>query len=203
VYYDRLYGPRRWTTAVNLNLAIGQGENDQTLLSMMRFYQMLASDGRMRAPYVVKPAGEELPSLDLTPEQLAGLRLAMINVVEEGTARASRLANLRMAGKTATSQNPHGLSHGWFIGFAPADTPEIVVGAIVEFAEHGSNIAPLVSKVIARYLGADTLAAAQIRRYLPADSAPASGQLLPGVRDSAREPLDTLQDTTRGPIPRR
>src|SRR5256885_2055586 len=25
-YYDRVYGPRRWTAAVTLNLAIGQGE---------------------------------------------------------------------------------------------------------------------------------------------------------------------------------
>jgi penicillin-binding protein 2 len=204
-YYDRLYGPRRWTTAVNLNLAIGQGENDQTLLSMVRFYQMLASDGRMRAPYVVHPVSEALPSLELSPEQLAGLRQAMVNVVEEGTARASRVRNLAIAGKTATAQNPHGPDHGWFIGFAPAEQPEIVVGAIIEFAEHGTAVAPLVSKVIARYLGADTVAAAEIRRYLPTDSAPASGQLLPGLRDSLRDSLsDTLRDTSSGrPIPRR
>jgi len=43
--YDRVYGPRRWTAAVTLNLAIGQGENAQTLVNMIRFYQMLASDG--------------------------------------------------------------------------------------------------------------------------------------------------------------
>src|SRR2546425_8915502 len=41
-YYDRVYGPRRWTAAVTLNLAIGQGENAQTLVNMIRFYQMLA-----------------------------------------------------------------------------------------------------------------------------------------------------------------
>src|SRR3989454_10512018 len=45
-YYDRAYGPRRWTSAVTLNLAIGQGENAQTLVDMVRLYQMLASDGR-------------------------------------------------------------------------------------------------------------------------------------------------------------
>jgi penicillin-binding protein 2 len=202
-YYDRLYGPRRWTTAVNLNLAIGQGENDQTLVSMVRLYQMLASDGKMRPPYVVRPAEERAPSIDISEEQLLGLRTAMISVVEEGTARASRVRNLRIAGKTATAQNPHGLDHGWFIGFAPAEKPEIVVGAIIEFVEHGSAVAPLVSRIIARYLGADTVAAAQIRRFLPADSAPTSGQLLPGVRDSLRDsvapiPMDTVSDTTRG-----
>jgi penicillin-binding protein 2 len=207
-YYDRLYGPRRWTSAVNLNLAIGQGENDQTLMSMVRFYQMLATDGQMRAPYVVRATEQEPRTIDVSPEQLAGLRTAMLNVVEEGTARASRVRNLRIAGKTATSQNPHGLDHGWFIGFAPADKAEIVVGAIIEFAEHGSAVAPLVSRIIARYLGADTVAAVELRRYLPADSAPTSGQLLPGVRDSVRDtvpvvPTDTLTDTTRGLPPSR
>ena len=49
-----------------------------------------------------------------------------------------------MAGKTGTAQNPHGKDHGWFIGFAPADEPELVVGAIMEFAEHGTVVAPYV-----------------------------------------------------------
>src|SRR5206468_2000067 len=52
-YYDRAYGPRRWTSAVTLNLAIGQGENAQTLVNMVRFYQMLASDGHARPPFLV------------------------------------------------------------------------------------------------------------------------------------------------------
>src|SRR5207253_2436204 len=47
-YYDRVYGPRRWTSAVTLNLAIGQGENAQTLVNMLRFYQMpRATAGRV------------------------------------------------------------------------------------------------------------------------------------------------------------
>jgi penicillin-binding protein 2 len=184
-YYDRLYGPRRWTSAVALNLAIGQGENAQTLVQMVRLYQQLASDGRMRTPFVVRlnPAAAratENASLDLSPDQLSILRRAMIAVVEQGTARGSRLASLQIAGKTATSQNPHGADHGWFIGFAPAEKPEIVVGAIVEFAEHGSTIAPLVSRVIAHYLGIDETRARQMRVIVPADSAPAPFSL-PGL----------------------
>src|SRR2546422_778402 len=71
-YYDRFYGPRRWTAAVTLNLAIGQGENAQTLASMVRFYQMLASDGRVRPPYLVHPGTAPGVNLDLTADQLAG-----------------------------------------------------------------------------------------------------------------------------------
>jgi penicillin-binding protein 2 len=174
-YYDRLYGARRWTSAVALNLAIGQGENAQTLINMVRLYQQLASDGRMRTPFLVRPApnpSAESVSLDLTPEQIAGLRRAMVAVVEQGTARGSRLASLQIAGKTATSQNPHGADHGWFIGFGPAEKPEIVVGAIIEFSEHGSAVAPLVSRTIARYLGMDETRAATMRMAVPADSAP-------------------------------
>src|SRR2546428_13188799 len=55
-YFDRVYGPRRWPTAVTLNLAIGQGETAQTLVDMVRLYQMLASDRRSPSPHVGHPA---------------------------------------------------------------------------------------------------------------------------------------------------
>ncbi len=196
-YYDRYYGPRRWTSAVTLNLAIGQGENAQTLVNMVRFYQMLASDGRARTPYLVHPLANSSMSLDLTPDQLAGLRQALINVVERGTARGARRydSTLTIAGKTGTAQNPHGPAHGWFIGFAPADKPEIVVGAIVEFAREGPYVAPLVTRVIARYLGGDTTVASNLRLVLPTDTAPHPMQVLPGPP----EPDTTVTDTTTMP----
>ena len=194
-YYDRVYGPRRWTSAVTLNLAIGQGENAQTLVNMVRFYQMLASDGRARAPYLVHPAAGPAVTLGLGPEQLAGLRQAMISVVERGTARgAARFGgSIAIAGKTGTAQNPHGPAHGWFIGFAPAEKPEIVVGAIVEFAREGPYVAPLVTRVIGRYLGVDTTAASNIRIVLPTDTAPHPMQLLPGppAEDTTITPPDS------------
>lgn len=194
-YYDRSYGPRRWTSAVTLNLAIGQGENAQTLVNMVRFYQMLASDGKARTPYLVHPAAASSVSLDLAPDQLAGLRQAMISVVERGTARgAARFGgSIAIAGKTGTAQNPHGPAHGWFIGFAPAEKPEIVVGAIVEFAREGPYVAPLVTRVIGHYLGVDTTAASRIRIVLPTDTAPHPMQLLPGPpeEDTTVTPLDT------------
>jgi penicillin-binding protein 2 len=179
-YYDRLYGPRRWTSAVALNLAIGQGENAQTLIQMVRLFQQLASDGRMRTPFVVRPspiANTENASLDLSPDQLTILRRAMIAVVEQGTGRVGRLASLQIAGKTGTAQNSHGPDHGWFIAFGPAEKPEIVVGAIVEFAQHGTSVAPMVARMIAHYLGIEDTRATNIRITVPADSAPEPFQL--------------------------
>ena len=179
-YYDRLYGSRRWTSAVILNLAIGQGENAQSLINAVRLYQMLATDGDGRTPYVVRARERSATSLGLTPDQLGVLRRAMRNVVEQGTGGGARLADITIAGKTSTAQNPQGPDHGWFIGFGPVDKPEIVVGAIIEFARHGSSVAPLVARAIARYLGADSTVARQIRLVLVADSAPEPIQLLPG-----------------------
>ena len=200
-YYDKLYGTRGWTSAVALNLAIGQGENAQTLVQMVRLYQQLASDGRMRTPFVVRPTTTrpDHPSLGLSPDQIAVLRRAMIAVVEQGTARGGRMASLQIAGKTATSQNPHGPDHGLFIGFAPAEKPEIVVGAIIEFSRHGSAVAPLVSRVIARYLGIDEVRASQLRAALPADSAPEPFAIPAVPSDTVLPPIPTDSAVPRPP----
>ncbi len=152
-YYQRRYGPRGWTNAVTLNLAIGQGENDQTILSMARFYTALATDGAAATPHLVKqerPKRE--PLLHLTPAQLQVLRDAMAAVVSRGTARGSRLETVTIGGKTGTAQNSHGEDHAWFVGFAPVDQPKIVVAVMLEFGGHGTAAARIASKIIAKYL---------------------------------------------------
>jgi penicillin-binding protein 2 len=172
-YYDKLYGPRGWSNAVILNLAIGQGENTQTLMNMVKFYGALAGAGHTSTPYLVSPDSATTFDLGLTNDQLEGLRRALIAVVERGTAARSRLADLQVAGKTGTAQNPHGKDHGWFIGFAPAEKPEIVVGAVFEFGVHGTVVAPYVVRTISRYLlGPDSSEKTTFRILVPEDSAP-------------------------------
>jgi len=184
-YFDRLYGPRRWSpAATTLNFAIGQGENTQTLINMVHFYAALAGSGEEVAPFVVRPReGSKGRSLGLGSDQLEGLRHALIAVVERGTAAASRREDLQVAGKTGTAQNPHGKDHGWFIGFAPADKPQLVVGGIMEFAEHGTVVAPYVVQALRRYiLGPDTAAAkvpVKLRVLAPEDTAPRTLELDP------------------------
>lgn len=174
-YFDRLYGPGAWTSGVTLNLAIGQGENAQTPINMVKFYGALArGDGRAPTPHLVEaldgpPVGDQI----ISPEHVRELREALEMVVESGTAIASRVRNLRIAGKTGTAQNAHGENHGWFIAFAPAEAPEIVVGAIVEFGEHGSSVAPYVNRIIARHLlGPAVDLDRPVQYVLPSDSAP-------------------------------
>ncbi|MGE0443269.1 MAG: penicillin-binding protein 2 [Gemmatimonadales bacterium] len=189
-YYDRTYGPRGWSPpAASLNLAIGQGENAQTLISMTRFYAALAGDGPIPVPYLYQPpTGVKPRSLGLTAEQLAGLRDAMGKVVSEGTARSSQGRDLNVAGKTGTAQNSQGPDHGWFIAFAPADHPRIVVGSIMENALHGTAVAPFVVKVIRRYLtGGDPLTEKEpIKVIGPADSATTATELPPDTLVTGR-----------------
>ena len=185
-YYDRVRGPRGWTNAVTLNLSIGQGENAQSLINILRFYAALAGDGRANPPYLVRPApGRAAVSLGLRPDQLAGLRAALAEVVRTGTAAASGGREINVAGKTGTAQNPHGKDHGWFVGFAPADSPRVVVGAIMEFKEHGSTVARYVVQVMRRYLSQQypELAKARLR--------------FPVAEDSVARPAEVIPDTVR------
>ena len=151
-YFDRVYGRGGWTQAVSLNLGIGQGENDQTVINMVRFYAALANGGRVPTPFIVRPRVAPPKPIQLPDSTFLGVRQALLAVVEQGTARGIRVANLHIAGKTGTGQNPHGPDHGWFIGFAPAENPKIVVGGILEFGVHGTTMAPYVGRVIERYL---------------------------------------------------
>ena len=157
-YYDRLYGPRGWTNAVTLNLSIGQGENDQTVVNMARFYTALATDGYAAKPEIVRRNPERQQLLHLDTKQMAALRTAMLDVVSaRGTAGASAIVGIPIAGKTGTAQNSTDKGdHAWFVGFAPADDPKIVVAIMVEFGEHGSSAARLASRVIGAYLKSPT-----------------------------------------------
>ena len=41
--------------------------------------------------------------------------------------------------------------HGWFVGYAPRENPEIAVVALAENSCHGSSAAPIVRDVIEAY----------------------------------------------------
>jgi penicillin-binding protein 2 len=157
-YYNKKYGPRGWNQSNSLNLAIGQGENSQTVVNMARFYTALATDGQASHPQVVRGTSEKERLFELDSSQMAGIRAALAGVVAHGTAAASRIEGLTLAGKTGTAQNtqdPHH-DHAWFVGFAPADDPKIVVAVMLEFGGSGTRSAHIASKIIEHYLKAST-----------------------------------------------
>ena len=158
-YYNKRYGARGWSSAVILNLAIGQGENAQTVLNMARFYSALATDGRLATPSIVKRPATRDSIMALSGEQLRALREAMAGVVQAGgTAASAAIVGVRLAGKTGTAQNAQDPTrdHAWFVAMAPAEDPRIVVAVMLEFGGHGTRAARVASKIVERYLKART-----------------------------------------------
>jgi len=158
-YFNKRYGARGWSQGNTLNLAIGQGENSQTVVSMARFYTALATDGEAARPRVAQGASEKVRLFQLDSAQMAGLRAALAGVVSRGTAAGSRIEGLFLAGKTGTAQsgkfvNSVELNHAWFVGFAPANDPRIVVAVMLEYGGHGTRSAHIASKIIEHYLKA-------------------------------------------------
>ena len=157
-WFTRRFG---WapTEAEVLSMSIGQGPNDQSALKMAQFFAAVATDGSAPAPRVLQDApaaavGKPL-ELNVGAEHLEALREGMRRVVRrEGTAYGSALEHWDWAGKTGTSQNSHGKDHGWFVGVAgePGGGPEVVVAAIIEEGEHGSDVAQIAAKAADYYL---------------------------------------------------
>ena len=155
-YYNKRYGVRGWTQANSMILAIGQGENSQTVVNMARFYTALATNGEAAHPQVVRGPSEKERLFELDSTNMAGIRAALAGVVSRGTAAASRIEGLTLAGKTGTAQNAEDKTrdHAWFVGFAPADNPKIVVAVMIEFGGLGTRSAHIASKIIEHYLKA-------------------------------------------------
>jgi penicillin-binding protein 2 len=160
-YFNQKYGPRGWTPGEKeLNLAIGQGENAQTVVNMARFYSALATDGSEPTPMIRQGAAKRTKTISLAPDQLVQLRKAMMGVVSEGgTAAAAAIKGVKVAGKTGTAQtlkydkNGKPLYFAWFAGMAPAEDPKIVVVVMVpNVTFEGATSAGLATKIIAHYL---------------------------------------------------
>jgi penicillin-binding protein 2 len=165
-YYNKTYGARRWSNAVTLNLSIGQGENSQTVVNMAKFYAALATDGTAPTPEVVKQAPVRTRIYKLNQEQMDGLRTALAGVVGQGTAQSARIEGIMLAGKTGTAQTGKRvdgveLNHAWFVGFAPADKPTIVVAVMLEYGGHGGRAAHVASSIISHYLKVAPVTAVQ------------------------------------------
>mgnify|MGYP003694269535 CR=1 FL=1 len=91
-------------------------------------------------------------------------RRALADVVEEGTATKAQLGPIQVAGKTGTAQvfkKSVGVDadkqpkderdHAWFIGYAPADKPEIAFAIVIEHGGHGgTTAAPVVRRTCSR-----------------------------------------------------
>jgi len=150
---DRLYGKEKWTQALMLNLAVGQGELVVTPLQMLQLAEIIAQKGRFYQPHLLDHTHNPLTGettyvkvdssfIDAIPEfAFDRVREGMRMVVQSGTGRAATVPNVEVAGKTGTAQNPHGKDHAWFVGFAPFDKPQVAIVVLVENGGGGGGVA--------------------------------------------------------------
>jgi penicillin-binding protein 2 len=141
-----------------LSLVIGQGPTTMTVLKLAHIYASLARpDGRVPAPRLAmldEPPADTL-HMDFTPRDQWYLNAGMRRVTAPGgTAGLSRIRDWDFIGKTGTAQNPHGPSHGWFVGTGGpfGEEPEIAVTMFMEFAETGTIASGYVGEAINFYL---------------------------------------------------
>ena len=168
---------RNWTKGDTLNISIGQGSLLTSLLQLGVAYNVIATEGLLVKPFVVKKRGAILQSpmiLDTISDRIERkhfitMKRALHNVVhgEKGTARWYQLPFVSFSGKTGTAQvvsldskklyescsklPREKRHHGWFISFAPSEDAEIVVAVFTEHSCSGSKGSASVARDIIEY----------------------------------------------------
>lgn len=170
-HFNKIYGEKGWRSSTIISLGIGQGEILVTPLQLCNLFAAIANGGWYYTPHVVKAAIDpetqknviktpEKHYTKISPEWFIPVNKGLRDVVETGTARASRVEGLDIRGKTGTVQNPHGDDHAMFAGYAMGkdSTPAIAIAVCVENAGFGATYsAPIASLIIEKYLN-DTIA---------------------------------------------
>ena len=166
-------GRQQWYTGDTFFLGIGQGYIEATPLQIVRMTATIANGGLLMKPKVVRevrdadgnvlvPAGPNvIRRVAVDPKNLETMRLAMRLAISEGTANKAAVPGVSVAGKTGTAEFGTRLGagsiygryreHGWFVGFAPYENPEI---AVVVFNEEGSGAntaAPTAGRIMDYY----------------------------------------------------
>jgi penicillin-binding protein 2 len=166
----------KWYAGETISVAIGQGANGLTPISLARFYAMLATKGKLLTPHLFygtrnedngqvelfQPPAPRETGLD--PKNWAALDEALYQVVQNGTAKASKIPGLDIAGKTGTSQVTSFVdkSHystlaknlrdnALFAGYAPHDNPQVAFAVVAENAGFGASSAAPIAKKLVEY----------------------------------------------------
>jgi penicillin-binding protein 2 len=173
---------QRWYAGDTVSVGIGQGYSLVTPMQLAAATATLANNGIAYKPHFLKAVknsvSNELLKMENKPALNLGLSTADIDLVKRamvavtqpgGTAVAASAGALyHIAGKTGTAQvvgikqgekydasklGERHRDHAWFISFAPAENPKIVVVVLAENGGHGGGTAaPIARKVMDYYL---------------------------------------------------
>ncbi|HSC73293.1 MAG TPA: penicillin-binding protein 2 [Gaiellaceae bacterium] len=143
--HGKLFAPTNPATQVDPGrLAFGQERLQVTPLQMAMVGATIANHGVQMKPQMIErilsPGGNTVTHF--TPERLATpikrqtaaeLTQMMELAVQGGTGTSAQIPGVRVAGKTGTAETGRGnINTTWFVSFAPADAPKIVVAVVVE-----------------------------------------------------------------------
>lgn len=168
---------KKWYRGETLPVSIGQGYVLTTPIQLASMIATVANEGTVYRPHLVKrivdPDGKVVKEFSpqvlrrtaVTPRFYRPVKEGLLAVVNEqrGTGAMARLYEVRVAGKTGTSQVvklrdskgnvPYQYrDHALFVAFAPYDKPEVAVAVVVEHGEHGgSAAAPIAGSILRAY----------------------------------------------------
>jgi penicillin-binding protein 2 len=169
---------RRWIVGDQISVGIGQGFNAYTPLQMAHAMAILANNGVVYKPHLVKTiknaaTGETretqpkpIEHLKLKEEHIKVIKDAMVGVNQEGTsAGIFKNASYPNGGKTGTAQvyslkgekyeadkiDERLRDHAWFIAFAPVDKPTIALAVLVENGGFGAQAAAPIARAVMDY----------------------------------------------------
>jgi len=146
------------------NAAYGQGETLVTPLQMALVAATIANDGVTMKPRLVtstvsaKSGAHDVGASELrgvlSADQAHAIRDAMIQAVEGQYGRefttGAAVPGITTAGKSGTAQlGGSGEPNSWFIGFAPANDPQVAIAVVVEHGGRGGErAAPLAGQLM-------------------------------------------------------
>ncbi|AFY70116.1 peptidoglycan glycosyltransferase [Thalassoporum mexicanum PCC 7367] len=147
----------QWYVGNTINMSIGQGDLQASLLQVALMTAVPANGGYMVRPHLRLDdvaAKTWRKSLDLKPSTVAILQQGLRDVMTYGTGQGLNIDDIVVtAGKSGTAEDPPRENHVWFTVYGPYDNPEILV---VAFGENsgggGSSIAgPIAMQVMKAY----------------------------------------------------
>lgn len=168
---------KRWFHGETLSVAIGQGAVLLTPIQLASMTATIANEGTIYRPHLVKRVvdtdgktlmetkAEIIGTAAFPKESYRLVKQGMLAVVNEpgGTGGMARLYDVKVAGKTGTSQvvklhdskksTPYQFrDHALFVAFAPFEKPEIAVAVVIEHGEHGgASAAPIAARILRAY----------------------------------------------------
>ena len=152
-----------WYIGDTYHVAIGQGDVLVTPLQIANYTSAIANNGVLYQPhFLLETVSSEdgnrqrfrpvvKRQLLVEEKNLKIVREGMRQVVKSGSGRALSSLTLDIAGKTGTAEVGSRQPHAWFTGFAPFDSPQIVVTILLENAGEGSTYAVPVAKDILQW----------------------------------------------------